>query len=94
MQYYRGFLDQFLQGIRHGERAAVDGLVDNIRAGAADDEILRAVARLSCQCPKTETETTGAETSMMMGEAVPVGDTYLDILDENLIRDLEYGDWQ
>lgn len=44
MQYYRSFVEQLLQAIRLGERDNVDEIIGIIRAGAPEDEILRAAS--------------------------------------------------
>ncbi|RJE26454.1 hypothetical protein PHISCL_01164, partial [Aspergillus sclerotialis] len=44
LQYYRGFVEQLLRAIRHGEQNHVDEIIGIIRAGAAEDEILRAAS--------------------------------------------------
>lgn len=40
LQYYRGFVAQLLQAIRRGNRTVVNNIVNTIRAGASDDDIL------------------------------------------------------
>ena len=44
LQYYRTFAERFLRAFRLGERTGVDNMVDIIRAGATNDEVLRAVS--------------------------------------------------
>ena len=99
MQYYRSFLDQLLQAVRHGERTTVDGIVDIIRAGAPEDDILRAVTHCLDQCPNVEASSSGmrVKTWMRAGDPFPgtgTGDMGLDIVNENLMRDRDYGNWR
>lgn len=80
LQYYRRFLEQLLQAIRQSERTRVDEIIDIIRAGASDVEILTAVSRcLDTNLPKTEPEMDGYTLS----------DMGLDIMDENIMRNLD-----
>ncbi|KAE8155393.1 hypothetical protein BDV40DRAFT_283838 [Aspergillus tamarii] len=44
LRYYRGFVEQLLKAIRHGEGTDVEAIVAVIRSGASHDEI-RAVVR-------------------------------------------------
>ncbi|RHZ56241.1 hypothetical protein CDV55_104401 [Aspergillus turcosus] len=46
LAYYRGFLEQLLEAIRHGNRADIDAIINVIRSGASEKEIRLAVARL------------------------------------------------
>jgi hypothetical protein len=45
LAYYRGFLEQLLKAIRHGNRADIDAIIDVIRSGASEKEIRLVVAR-------------------------------------------------
>lgn len=81
LQYYRGFLKQLLQVMRHDERANVDEIVNIIRAGASEDQIIKNVSR----CLSRDTKDEKLD-HVSVSDVLAFADMGLDIMNENKER--------